>query len=220
MPRLARRRGAALGALLLLGGCAPDYSAVRDWSLQARSTVLPPAGQRPGDAPALAPAPPAPVTATGREGAVRALEEAAAAWLAFLGYIAEDGWPRSRTSPLAALVDPIRPFDAEGAEAVAKLGEEMARGARRNWRAPELGEAADRVDPTFQKVLQALSRQLALLQGADPAAIRVRQDMIGRIAAGHAMLKARSTRLSAAETARLLRLQESELRRLAVLGAG
>jgi hypothetical protein len=147
--RRAPPRPGLVGALLglgLLGACAPDYSAVRDWSVQARESLLPPASSRPAIGLAVAPPPPAEVTAEGREGAVRALQEAAAAWLGVLAYMADDGLPRGRTNlygPLAALVTP---FDAEGAAAVDALGETLAYGVRRNWRAPQLRIAVERGD--------------------------------------------------------------------------
>lgn len=209
-------RSAAVLALGLLCACAPDYSAVRDWSLQAREAVLPPAAARPPGAAATAPAPPAPVTAEGREGAALALREAAAAWLSMLAYIAEDGLPRERTNQLVPLADRVRQVDPDGAAAVLALGATMADGARRNWRAPQLGVAAARGDAPFQGVMAALGRHVA----ADDPAVGARGAAVARIAEGHALLKEREGRLSAGETARLLRLQESELRRLVLIGSG
>jgi hypothetical protein len=203
-------------ALALLCACAPDYSAVRDWSLQARETVLPPAATRLPGAAATAPAPPAPVTAEGREGATLALREAAAAWLSMLAYIAEDGLPRDRTNQLVSLADRVRPVDPDGAAAVLALGATMADGARRNWRAPQLGVAAARGDAAFQDVMAALARHIT----ADDPAANARGAAVTRIAEGHALLKERQGSLSAGETARLLRLQESELRRLAMVREG
>ncbi|MCU0889095.1 MAG: hypothetical protein MUC64_13980 [Rubritepida sp.] len=216
LPLRRIRRSAGFLALALLGACAPDYSAVRDWSLQAREAVLPPAAARPPGAAATAPAPPAAVTAEGREGAALALREAAAAWLSMLAYIADDGQPRVRTNQFQPLADVVRPIDSDGAAAVLALGDTMADGARRNWRAPQLGVAAARGDPSFQAVMAALGRQVAT-EAPDAEA---RGDTLSRIAEGHALLKERQGRLSAGETARLLRLQESELRRLVLLGGG
>ena len=207
-------RWAGLVCLGLLGACAPDYGAVRDWSLQAREAVLPPAAMRAPGPPAIAPAPPAPVTRPGPEGAALALREAAAAWLSMLAFIAEDGLARDRTNQLVAHADVVRPVDPEGATAVLALGETMAFGARRNWRAPQLATAVARGDESFQGVMAALGR-LAAAEDAPPA----RRDAITRIAEGHAVLRERQSGLSGAETARLLRLQESELRRLTVIGA-
>jgi hypothetical protein len=216
-PRL-RFAVACLG-LGLLPACAPDYSAVRDWSVQARETLLPPASLRPATGVAVAPPPPAEVTAEGREGAVRALQEAAAAWLGTLAYIADDGLPRGRTNPFGQLAARVMPFDAEGAAAVDALGETLAYGVRRNWRAPQLRVAVERGDAPFQGVIAALRRQTEALDGeaagrdeSDAAARRAALALIGE---GHALLDARRGRLADGETARALRLQASELRRLA-----
>jgi hypothetical protein len=217
LPRL-RFAVACLG-LGLLPACAPDYSAVRDWSVQARETLLPPASLRPATGVAVAPPPPAEVTAEGREGAVRALQEAAAAWLGTLAYIADDGLPRGRTNPFGQLAARVMPFDAEGAAAVDALGETLAYGVRRNWRAPQLRVAVERGDAPFQGVIAALRRQTEALDGeaagrdeSDAAARRAALALIGE---GHALLDARRGRLADGETARALRLQASELRRLA-----
>jgi hypothetical protein len=218
--RASRIVGGMLG-IALLGACAPDYSAVRDWSAQARETLLPPASVRPAIGLAISPAPPAVVTVEGRQGAVRALQEAAAAWLAVVAYVAEDGLPRGRTNSFGQLAERVLPFDAEGAVAVTELGEAVAFGARRNWRAPQLGVAVDYGDASFQRVMAALARQIEELERELPgqtAAAEARHEAIARIAEGHALLKGNQGRLSGAETARVLRLQESELRRLMVLG--
>lgn len=222
--RPAPSRLSVAGALLglgLLAGCAPDYSAVRDWSVQAREALLPPASTRPAIGLAIAPPPPAEVTAEGQEGAVRALQEAAAAWLGALAYIADDGLPRGRTNPFRALAARVMPFDAEGAAAVDALGETIADGVRRNWRAPQLRLAVERGDAPFQGVIAALRRQTEALEGAtvqDQGRAAARRAALSLVAEGHALLETRRGRLSDGETARLLRLQESELRRLMAQG--
>ena len=214
---------ACLG-LGLLAACAPDYSAVRDWSVQARETLLPPASVRPATGLAVAPPPPAEVTAEGREGAVRALQEAAAAWLGALAYIADDGLPRGRTNPFGQLAARVLPFDAEGAAAVDALGETLAYGVRRNWRAPQLRVAVERGDAPFQGVIAALRRQTEALDGdaagrgtaaQDENGAAARRAALALIGEGHALLDARRGRLADGETARALRLQASELRRMA-----
>jgi hypothetical protein len=202
-------RAPPLAAILLLTACSPDYSAVRDWSYQARDTLLPATATRVSTDSVTALRPPSPVSEEGRLGAALALREGASAWLALLGYIADDGLPRQRENPLADLVPKVRPFDAEGAEALDALGEKMGRAARRNWRAPYLSQAVSEGDPPFQGVLAALRRQLDALPDATTQAAAV-----DRIAEGHALLVARSGRLSRAETAALLQAQEEELRRL------
>ena len=226
-PHQLRVLGASLG-LLLLAACAPDYAALRDWSVQAREALLPPASTRPAIGLAIAPPPPAKVTAEGREGAVRALQEAAAAWLGALAYIADDGLPRGRTNAFGPLTARVTPFDAEGAAAVDALGETLAYGVRRNWRAPQLRVAVERGDAPFQGVIAALRRQTEALDGEAAGRGATAQDENGPAARrraalalvgeGHALLEARRGRLSDGETARMLRLQESELRRLMAAG--
>ncbi len=225
-PHRLRVLGASLG-LSLLAACAPDYAAVRDWSVQARETLLPPASLRPAIGLAVAPPPPAEVTAEGREGAVLALQEAAAAWLGALAYIADDGLPRGRTNAFGPLAARVMPFDAEGAAAVDTLGETLAYGVRRNWRAPQLRVAVERGDAPFQGVIAALRRQTEALDGdaagrgtaaQDENGAAARRAALALVAEGHALLETRRGRLSDGETARLLRLQESELRRLMAQG--
>lgn len=211
--RSGLRRGAMAAALLglmLTSACAPDYGAVRDWSTTGREAVLPPVTARPLGASATGAPRPAPVTVAGREGAVQAAREAAAAWLGLLAWVADDGLPPSRDNLLVPHAEALRPFDAEGAEAVLQLGEAMAFGARRNWRAPQLRIAVARGDAPFRAVLAALGR---LLPQDAPE-----QATLAHIAEGHALLLEREARLAAPETARLLRLQESELRRLMAPG--
>jgi hypothetical protein len=207
------RRGilaAALLGLLLPAACAPDYSAVRDWSATGREAVLPPVPARPLATPAAGAPRPAPITATGRQGAIQAAREAAAAWLGLLAWVADDGLPPSRVNLLEPHAAALRPFDAEGAEAVLQLGEAMAFGARRNWRAPQLRVAVARGDAPFRGVLAVLGR---LLPQDAPE-----QATLTHLAEGHTLLLERAARLAAPETARLLRLQESELRRLMAPG--
>jgi hypothetical protein len=218
--------------LALLAACSPDYSAVRDWSAQARDAVLPLDVERVRPGSTMLPVPPLPVAAEGRQGAVLALREGAAAWLSFLAYMADDGLARERTNPLAGLVAKVEPFDPQGAAALTNLGETMAFAARRNWRAPELAYVVDRGDPFFQDVIAALRRQADALVAESPAADsdlavaarqKVAQDarraVLDRLAEGHALLMSRTGHLAHSETARQLRAQEAELRRLVLLGA-
>lgn len=231
-----------------LAACSPDYTAVRDWSSQARDAVLPIEVTRlPGPTAA-----PVPVAAEGREGAVLALREGAAAWLGFLGFLADDGRPRERENPLTELVAKVRPFDAEGATALEDLGNLMAFAARYTTSAPWLRTAIERGDPSFQQVMAALRRQSdalaaapppseapALPSGATPlqralaeelAAARqaeanrrrisqeARRAALTRVAEGHAFMAANTGDITKADTVRLLRAQEMELRRLTLLG--
>ena len=272
--RRAWRIPVAVAALGLLGACSPDYSAVRDWSTQARETVLPapsialpatgaPAAPAPAAAPSPARAlpPPPAIAETGRLGAVRGMQEAAAAWLAFLAYLADDGLPLARENPLASLPPHVEPVDAEGAVAITNLGQTMAYGARQLWRAPQLAYAVAQGDPYFQTLMTALARQSDALAAEGPderasfearfapvmagapapgaqaalqelRAVRLaelsrraeaaaaRRTAITRIAEGHALLAERKRILAQSETARLMRMQESELRRLAAITTG
>jgi hypothetical protein len=182
--------------------------------MQARENVLPPATERPLGARIVAPAPPAPVTGEGPEGAARALQEAAGAWLAMLAYVADDGLPLERTSQFGPLAERVRPLDPDGAHAVASLGETMAFAARRNWRAPELTLAVERGNSDFQEIVAALMRLSSTPSSA--AGSRSPELLAGfmAVAETHGFLNRNRTRLSAPETARVLRLQASELRRL------
>lgn len=238
----------------MLGGCSPDYSAVRDWSSQAREAVLPLDVSRVGAELGALPPPPAPVAAEGRAGAVLALQEGIAAWLGLLAYLADDGWPRQRENPLTELVAKVQPFDPEGAAALTSLGEIMAYTARRNTRAPYLRTAIGLGDPHLQAAVVALRRQGdALLAEAPQATVEeptlprnatpeqraavqelvaarraelarphpaqeARRAALDRVAAGHAWMAAHASVISQSEAARLLRAQESELRRLTLLG--
>jgi hypothetical protein len=243
----------AFSILLLapLAACAPDYTAVRDWAAQARDALLPIEATR-APRPPVAPVPAAPVTQDGRAGAVLALQEGAAAWLAMLAFLADDGWPRQRDNPLTDLVAKVQPYDPEGAAALKDLGELMAYAARRDTRAPWLSTAVERSDPSFQKVIAALQRQSAALAAASRSSPqagpprnlppvqralaeevaatrqaeanrqRIAQDArvaaLAGVAEGHAFLLAHKDALSKSDTARLLRVQEMELRRLVLLG--
>lgn len=249
-----RRSGMVVVGVAFLSGCSPDYSAVRDWSLQAREAVLPlQPGLRVAD-PTAIPPPPAPITAEGRAGAVLALQEGIASWLGLLAYLADDGWPRQRDNPLTILAARVQPFDAEGAAALTNLGEIMAYTARRNARAPYLRTAIQLGNPHLQTATAALQRlgaaplaevpatatqppnlprnaspperlalrELAELQRAELARMRAAQDArhaaLERVAAGHAWMAANASSISQSEAARVLRAQESDLRRLMILG--
>lgn len=242
--------------LLPLVACAPDYTAVRDWSSQARDAMLPADVAR-APRPPVAPVPPTPVTQDGPAGAVLALQEGAAAWLGMLAFLADDGWPSQRDNPLTDLVAKVEPYDPQGAVALKYLGELMGYAARRDTRAPWLSLALERSDPSFQAVILALRRQSVALaldiplppqgdpQRANPtravppaqralaeevAAVReaeasrqraaqeARVAALARVAEGHAFMTARKGALGNSDTARLLRVQEMELRRLVLLG--
>jgi hypothetical protein len=73
-----------------------------------------------------------------------------------------------------------------------------------------------------QRAIAALRREAALLAAereADPRSVAARLAILDQIAAGFAMMKQRSSILAQSETARMLRAQESELRRLILLAA-
>ncbi|WP_137180619.1 hypothetical protein [Roseomonas sp. AR75] len=253
-----RSKAWIIAGLLPLAACAPDYGAVRDWSLEARGALLPSPLVRVPPPAAAAPAPTATVAEQGRAGAVRALQEGAAAWLAALAYLADDGRLSARENPLAELPPRIAPFDAEGAAGVTGIGDTLAYMARRSWRAPELAYAVLQGAPAFEQVMAALSRQSDLLAAEQPdprqaldarmatliadsrqpeartalEELRVtrqaeldrraevaaaRRAAIARVTEGYALIVERAKKLSQAETARLLRVQQEELRRLATI---
>lgn len=201
-------RHAALAAglaLALLSGCAGDGGGLRDWSLQARESVLPAVAAASHPAPA------------GRADAVAALQEAAGAWLAVLAALAEDAPPPDDSAAIAARAPRIAPFDAEGAAAVLALAQGVGYVAGRGWGAASIAHALRVGDPLFQPVMAALARQAAALEAeAPPATTRdaARREAAARIAAMHARLAARGSRVHVADTGRELRLEASELRRL------
>jgi len=207
---------------LALAGCAPDYEALRDWSWQARDSVLPLNQPRLPPGPPVALAPPGPVTQQGRAGAVLALQEGIAAWLGYLTLLADDVRPPAEGSAVEALAPRVEPFDPEGAASLLDLGRLMDYGVDQGWRAVTVPNAVDLGDRYVQTALAALRREFALLsqeQAEDPRHQAARDAILDRVAAGHAMLKQRSAILAQSETARLLRAQQSELRRLLLLAA-
>lgn len=213
----ARRLGRALVGLALLAalpGCAGDQSGLRDWSLQARELVLPPDAIR---SQALPPEGTAPLGS--RADAVRVLQEAASAWLAVLAAIADDAAPPDESEALAARAARIAPFDAAGAAAVTALSRGIAWVAGRGWSSASMAYALRDGDPLFQPVMAALARQEAALVAEAPEvatqASAVRRDAAARIAVTHADLTARGRRVQHGDTGRELRLEASELRRLA-----
>ncbi len=205
-----------------LAGCAPEYGPLRDWSLQARDAVLPldlPRVQ--SGPPALLPAPPA-VTQDGRAGAVLALREGIATWLAYLALLADDIRPPAIGGSVEALAPKVEAFDPAGAASLLDLGRLMDYGVGQGWRAVTVPSAVDLGDAYLQTAVGALRRQAALPGGGPDAhdGIPEREAAIlDQVAAGHALMKQRSAILAQSETARLLRAQESELRRLMLLAA-
>jgi hypothetical protein len=213
------RIGRAVAALVLvaaLPGCAGDQSGLRDWSIQARESVLPPASIR-----SLALPPEGRAALRGsRADAVQALQEAAGAWLALLAAIADDATPPDDSAALTARAARIAPFDAAGAAAVGALAQGIAWVAGRGWSSASMAYVLRDGDPLFQPVMAALARQEAALAAEAPdAATRAntaRREAATRIAAMHADLTARGQRVQHGDTGRELRLEASELRRLAV----
>lgn len=214
----ARRLGSAIAGLMLLAalpGCAGDQSGLREWSIQARESVLPPTTIR-----SLALPPEGAAAASGsRADAVQALQEAAGAWLAVLAAVADDAAPPDDSEALAARAARIAPFDPAGAAAVASLAQGVAWIAGRGWSSASMAYVLRDGDPLFQPVMAALARQEAALAAEAPdAATRaraVRRDAATRIAATHADLTARGQRVQHGDTGREMRLEASELRRLA-----
>ena len=215
----AMRIGSALAGLMLLAalpGCAGDQSGLRDWSIQARESVLPSVSIR-----SLALPPEGSAALRGsRADAVQALQEAAGAWLALLAAVADDATPPDDSAALAARTTRIAPFDPAGAAAVASLAQGIAWVAGRGWSSASMAYVLRDGDPLFQPVMAALARQEAALAAEAPdAAIRAnaaRREAATRIAAMHADLTARGRRVQHGDTGRELRVEASELRRLAV----
>lgn len=215
----AMRIGSALAGLMLLAalpGCAGDQSGLRDWSIQARESVLPSASIR-----SLALPPEASAAPRGsRADAVQALQEAAGAWLALLAAVADDATPPDESEALAARAARIAPFDPAGAAAVASLAQGIAWVAGRGWSSASMAYVLRDGDPLFQPVMAALSRQEAALAAETPdagsRANAARREAATRISAMHADLTSRGQRVQHGDTGRALRLEASELRRLAV----
>lgn len=211
------RIGRALAALVLiaaLAGCAGDQSGLRDWSIQARESLLAPTTIR-----SLPLPPEGTVAARGsRAEAVQVLQEAAAVWLAVLAAIADDATPPDDSAALAARAARVEPFDAAGAAAVGALARGIAYLAGRGWSSASMAYALRDGDPLFQPVMAALARQEAALAAEVPDATTparaARREAAARIAATHAELTARGQRVQHSDTGRELRLEASELRRL------
>lgn len=212
------RIGSAVAALALLAalpGCAGDQSGLRDWSIHARESVLPPATIR-----SLALPPEDTAAPRGsRADAVQVLQEAAAAWLAVLAALADNATPPDDSAALTARAARVEPFDPAGAAAVGALAQGIAYLAGRGWSSASMAYALRDGDPLFQPVMAALARQEAALATETPDAATparaARRDAAARIAAMHAELTARGQRVQHGDTGRELRLEASELRRLA-----
>jgi hypothetical protein len=216
----AMRLHVGLAVAWALVGCAPDYAAVRDWSTQARDIVLPLDMPRVPAGPPVLLAPPPPVTLEGRAGAAQALREGISTWFAYLALLADDIRPPTEGAAVEALAPAVEPFDPVGAAALRGIGRLMDHGVGQGWRAATLPNAVEHGDAYVQTAIAALRRQLDLLaaeQDADPRRHAARLAILDQVGAGHALLKRRSAILAQAETARLLRAQESELRRLILL---
>jgi hypothetical protein len=218
----AMRLRVGLAMAWALAGCAPDYTALHDWSMQARDAVLPLDMPRVQPGPPAVLAPPPPVTQDGRAGAVLALREGIATWLGYVALLAEDIRPPTIGGAVEALAPKVEPFDPDGAAALIDIGRLMDYGIGQGWRAATLMTAVDLGDAYVQRAIAALRREAALLAAereADPRSVAARLAILDQIAAGFAMTKQRSSILAQSETARMLRAQESELRRLILLAA-
>jgi hypothetical protein len=188
----------ALCALVALGACTSDQSGVRDWSIQAREAVLPPAVPRtsPDGDPAEA---------------TLVLRDAAGAWLAVLAALADDATPPDDSAPVEQRALRLAGTDAAASAAAVNLARATGFVAQRNWSAAHLAYAIDYGDPFFQAVVAALARQ-ADAAGAAPGGAR--QAAVARIGAGHALLVERKFILGQSDTGRMMRAEASELRRL------
>lgn len=197
---VARLLGACLplAGLLALPACTADQSGIRDWSIQARGTLMQPPGMPPG--------------APDGDGA-SVLREAAGAWLAVLAALAVDMTPPDDSAAIErrarALSDPV------ASAAAVNLARVTGFVAQRNWGAAHLAHAVDQGDPFFQAVLAAIARHDAALPPApDPGSRLARDAATTRIAAGHALLAERKFILGQGDTGRRMRAEASELRRL------
>ena len=203
-PAGTRRLGVLLSlcGLLALGACGSDQSGVRDWSLQAREVVLPPALMRP--------APEGTDGDRAAEATMLVLREAAGAWLATLAALADNATPPDESAPIEqralALADP------EASAAAVNLVRATAFVSQRGWGGGHLAHAVDYGDPFFQAVLAAIARQA-------PASRPAREATMARIGAGHALLFERRFILGQSDTGRRMRVEASELRRLSAVAA-
>ncbi|MCZ8147444.1 MAG: hypothetical protein O9325_06280 [Roseomonas sp.] len=195
----ARLRGAlvALCGVMALGACGSNQSGVRDWSLQAREAVLPPALARPTPDGA-------PIDRAAEEMALL-LREVAGAWLATLAALADNATPPDDSAPIEqrALALP----DPEASAAAVNLVRATAFVSQRGWGSSHLAYAVDHGDPFFQAVLAAIARHGSAARGATMA----------RVGAGHALLFERRFILGQSDTGRMMRMEASELRRLSAV---
>jgi hypothetical protein len=222
-----RIRAASLLVAVLSAACSSDYTALRDWSQQAREAVLPTDVPRAAQVPMQTEAR-RPVGS--RQDAVLVLQEAAAGWLAALASMADDAPPPSDGSMLRERAARVAAFDPQGAAAVVSIGDAIDYVAARRWGADELPYAVDFADVSFQAVMAALARQMDAIaaaqdvqeeqSGGGSRSVPARA-LVTRIAEGHALLKQRDRILAQSDTSRMLRAEASELRRLmAVATAG
>jgi hypothetical protein len=203
-----------LGALFVLcgvralGACGSNQSGVRDWSLQAREAVLPPALARP--------APDGAAADRATEETRLLLREVAGAWLATLAALADDATPPDDSAPIEqrALALP----DPEASAAAVNLVRATAFVSQRGWGSSHLAYAVDHGDPFFQAVLAAIARQGSAARATpDDQPRAAREATMARIAAGHALLFERRYRLGQSDTGRMMRMEASELRRLSAV---
>ena len=201
-PAGARLLGAllALCGVMALGACGSNQSGVRDWSLQAREAVLPPALARP--------APDGAAVDRAAEETRLVLREVAGAWLATLAALADNATPPDDSAPIEqrALALP----DPEASAAAVNLVRATAFVSQRGWGSSHLAYAVDHGDPFFQAVLAAIARH----HGST-----AREATMARIGAGHALLFERRFILGQSDTGRMMRMEASELRRLSAVGA-
>jgi hypothetical protein len=237
----------ALVALALSAGCSPDYTAVRDWAARSRELVLPPAvadapttppGARQDAAAALREAAGAWLGTLAylaedgqpaeRENQLAPLAarvqpfdaEGAAAVIAIgdaIAYAARRNW---RAPELAYAVDRADPAFQALLAALGRQSDALA-AEQPDERAAVSARYAVLLGGRPTPANRAALEELRALREAEAArrdrADEARRAAIARIAAGHALLNERKRNLSQAETARLVRAQESELRRLALV---
>lgn len=197
-------RAVLAAALLALGACtAPDYTPVRDWARTASLAADDPMGQ------AVAPA--------DRADGILAMQDALATYLLALGRMADDGVLPYLENPFVDLAARAGRADAKGGEAVMAVGTTLRRASRSNWQAPYLRDSIATFDPAVQDLVDALARAIeAGPAPSDPVAASTRADyvtLVRRVGEGHALLKARASRITREDVVQMVRAQEDGLRR-------
>jgi hypothetical protein len=254
---MGSRSALALLAAGLLQACgAPDYAPVTQWAASASLAADYPPAATGGPLPFIGgPRADPSAEAAMRAEAIRAMQDALAAYLGALSRLAADGVLSFAENPFTDAAARAAAADEAGGRAVASVGAVLRDATRRQSRAPQLRATIAEADPAVQELVAALSRlagaagdepgQRATLAArsaalaaeardpatrqllADAAALRDRAfvtradaraayaEVLQRIAAGHALLRDESRRLTQAETGRRIADAETALNRAA-----